>query len=419
MKKSLKKHLIMGIATTTILGAAVANANSLNSFVTGTVGSSESPGSSASQAPGTSEAPGASTSQAPGPGQSEAPGTSKPSDGIGGYFPPVVSTTSPAKISSDGATVTGTFGAAGAEITLAGGKISIKIPAGAVASDRTITVTSVKAEDLKTKLPNSFVFGGLAISVELSGEDLLLQPATVTLNDAEAIKKLDPKRLSYFKEENGSWLFRGVIVDAEKGTASFNTNSFSTYALLSNGKVFSDEQSAKWAADYISVALGGNFINGYVDGTFKPNNTITRSEFVQVIVGALGLSEKASTATFADVPATAWYNKALGTAIENKLVQGVAANKFAPEAKISREEVATILGRAFELKATQTTTGSEFKDFAKTHEWAVKGVNAALQAGVISGYQDKTLKPQNSISRAEAVTMIVRALDNIGKVSVK
>ncbi|WP_307607015.1 S-layer homology domain-containing protein [Paenibacillus sp. V4I9] len=152
------------------------------------------------------------------------------------------------------------------------------------------------------------------------------------------------------------------------------------------------------------VKLGA--INGYADNTFKPNANITRAEFVTVIVKAFHLGAQDGK-TFVDTE-THWAKSAIATAAESGIVAGYSDNSFGPDDLITREQMAAIVVHAAKLAAMDKSIN--FPDSADISDWARTAIATATAKGLINGYGDGTVKPKVNTTRAEAVTVILRAL---------
>lgn len=165
------------------------------------------------------------------------------------------------------------------------------------------------------------------------------------------------------------------------------------------------DSAGHWAASSIAKWTGNGIISGYEDGSFRPDRSITRAEFVTVINKLLGLSVKADS-NFTDVPASAWYSGQLAIAKHAGYYEGFAGNRAMADAAITRQDAAALLARIFEPASSPAATGAAFSDSEEISGYAKKAV-AAL-SGVITGYSDGSFKPKASITRAEAVTLFDR-----------
>jgi hypothetical protein len=164
-----------------------------------------------------------------------------------------------------------------------------------------------------------------------------------------------------------------------------------------------------WAENNIQelVALGA--ISGYPDGTFKPNNNITRAEFATVLVKAFQL-EPQSGKVFKDT-AGHWAQEAISTAASYSIVGGYSADTFGPDDLITREQMAVMVVKAAEL--APATVELSFTDSDSISEWAREAMTTAVASGIIGGYPDNTLRPKGNATRAEAATIIVNALQEL------
>lgn len=161
-----------------------------------------------------------------------------------------------------------------------------------------------------------------------------------------------------------------------------------------------------WAENIIQelVALGA--ISGYPDGTFRPNNNITRAEFATVLVKAFQLEPQGGK-VFKDT-AGHWAQETISTAAFYEIVSGYNADTFGPNDLITREQMIVMVVKAAGL--TPAATGFSFTDSARISEWAGEAMTTAMANGIIGGYPDNTVRPQGNATRAEAATVIVNAL---------
>jgi hypothetical protein len=168
------------------------------------------------------------------------------------------------------------------------------------------------------------------------------------------------------------------------------------------------DTAGHWAEGQILAGINYGYINGYPDGTFKPEGTITRAEFVTII----NKSRNYTTMTnipFTDVPPQEWYFQEVQRAYSAGYIQGAGDNKFNPNAQITRQEVAVILDRiapggntSFELTGV--------RDADKIESWALPAVRAAYGSAYITGDAEGFFNPTNPLKRGEAVTIVNRVL---------
>ena len=148
------------------------------------------------------------------------------------------------------------------------------------------------------------------------------------------------------------------------------------------------------------------YMNGYADGTFRPDASITRAEAGKLIAELLTDKDVQGDYLFSDVKEGAWYHNAVNVLTGYSLVSGYADGTFRPDAPITRAEFVTILSR---FPHTDIGTNREFSDVPQSH-WAHGAVQTALAQNWVGGYSDGTFRPDDLITRAEAVTMLNRVL---------
>ena len=182
---------------------------------------------------------------------------------------------------------------------------------------------------------------------------------------------------------------------------------------------FANAQSASasdieghWANKEISAWIEGGLISGYADGTFKPNNAITRAEFAALVNRSFKLVEKAAI-SFTDVNEGAWYYPEIEKAKKAGYMNGYSDGTVKPNANITREEVASIVARLTALEE-DASGASDFTDSAAISQWSIGYIGAAVKAGFMKGYPDGSFKPQNTITRAESVVVLNNALGQKG-----
>lgn len=173
-----------------------------------------------------------------------------------------------------------------------------------------------------------------------------------------------------------------------------------------------------WARSMINDVYKRGIISGYeLEGGlyFKPESSITREEFAVIACNFLGLD----TSRYADFDLTIfndtssisdWAKPYVAAAFDNFLISGKSddeALNFAPKDTLTRAEAMTILGRTLEESGTETG----FADDSDIPDWAKQYVSAMVLAGYVTGYEDNTIKPHGSVTRAEAVTIIYKMME--------
>ena len=165
-----------------------------------------------------------------------------------------------------------------------------------------------------------------------------------------------------------------------------------------------------WAGDYIYDCYEAGIINGYEDGTYLPDNELTRAEAAKIIALTFGLSSTATESTFSDVSDTHWALKYIEACVEAGIINGYTDGTFLPGQNVTRAEMAKMIAAACGLSAD--ASAGTFSDVLSSH-WALQYIEACYEEGIITGYTDGTFLPGNNISRAEAATIISRTLELI------
>lgn len=162
-----------------------------------------------------------------------------------------------------------------------------------------------------------------------------------------------------------------------------------------------------WGQSYVDYYTEKGVVNGYPDGTFRPDDKITRAEAAQVLLNYFKFTGKG--AGFSDVPATAWYYNAVLAAQQNGAFQGYEDGTFKPANNITREEVIVMLRRITTAEEDQES-GKHFMDYYDVCDWAKGSVGALRNVGVLDGYQEIPgtffVRVHRLITRAEFVKLL-------------
>lgn len=182
---------------------------------------------------------------------------------------------------------------------------------------------------------------------------------------------------------------------------------------------FKDLTSKHWASSYLAPLVNKNIIKGYEDNSFRPENSITRAEYVTIMLRALGegIAVSDSAQKFNDYDEIPdWAKSWVAAAASLELIRGDGNNCFRAKDSITRAEATAILVRAFEKEnvvQTMTPGSTLFVDLSE--HWASDEINRALKQGLVSGYPDNTFRPDKPVTRAEACVLVSRLLTITGK----
>ena len=184
---------------------------------------------------------------------------------------------------------------------------------------------------------------------------------------------------------------------------------------------YSDVAENDWYYEAVKKAVENGIMNGVSETEFAPDMNLTRGMLVTMLYRAEkepDVINNAEDVKFDDIDADKYYAAAVVWAYENAIVNGMNDTEFAPDANITREQIATILFRYAAFKGVEAIELSEnlfFDDADEISGYAVAPMNWLVGKGVITGYEDGTVRPRNNATRAEVATMAARIFDVLSK----
>ncbi|WP_060861571.1 cadherin-like beta sandwich domain-containing protein [Paenibacillus riograndensis] len=194
----------------------------------------------------------------------------------------------------------------------------------------------------------------------------------------------------------------------------------STYAIVSHPVEFKD-MAGHWAQAAVDDLGARWVVNGSGNGFFLPDRGITRAEFAAVLVRGLGLQAAGGTSPFTDVSSSDWYSSAVQTASRHQLITGFEDGSFRPDDAITREQAMTMLAQAMRLTGFASEVSispadlmKKFTDADQASAWALDSIAASLEAGLITGRSGTGLAPQSHVTRAEVAVLLQRLLKKSG-----
>ncbi|MDF2388254.1 S-layer homology domain-containing protein [Nostoc ellipsosporum NOK] len=203
--------------------------------------------------------------------------------------------------------------------------------------------------------------------------------------------------------------------------ATAQTTSPSTTPSTTSTSNFSDISSDYWALPFIQALAERNIITGFPDGTFKPNQSVTRAEFATLIQKAFNQNpvRQLNSSGFRDVPGNYWAADAIREAYETGFLTGYPGDLFQPNQQIPKVQALVALTNGLGLSATDnasTVNSTYYTDASAIPDYAVTNVAAATQANLVVNYPNvNQLNPQVSLTRAEAAAILYQALVKQGQ----
>ncbi|TEB08064.1 Endo-1,4-beta-xylanase A precursor [Pelotomaculum schinkii] len=317
---------------------------------------------------------------------------------------PVNSTTGEASVSPG----------AGGKISL-GSDVSVNIPANALTGTAKVDITIQKVSSPQAT-PAGFKLLGSVYEFKVDGNETYTfnKPVTLTFTfDPASLSPGETPAVHYYDETLGKWVNIGGAVSGN--TITVQVDHFTKFAVLASSK--QEEQptlqptlndiAGHWAENNINQLVRLGAISGYSDGNFKPDNAITRAEFATVLVKAFQLTSQDGK-TFADT-AGHWAKDYIAAAAAAGVVNGYDSNTFGPDDMITREQMAVMIAKA--AKLAPAAGELQFSDSGSISGWAREAIATVTENGIMKGYPDNTIQPQGNATRAEAVTVIVNALN--------
>ncbi|MGL5512994.1 MAG: S-layer homology domain-containing protein, partial [Sporomusa sp.] len=180
---------------------------------------------------------------------------------------------------------------------------------------------------------------------------------------------------------------------------------------------YSDVKDSDWYSGVVTYATDKGYFNGVGDDKFDPEGNMTRGMFVTALMNVAentGMDATGSrSSSFTDVGSGDWFFDAVIWAADKSLVDGYGDGLFGPNDKITREQMATIMARFAEFMEITLNTNKtvSFTDSGEISDWAYDAVQLMASAGIIAGYETGAFGPADTLTRAQAATVIVRMMD--------
>ncbi|WP_339260195.1 S-layer homology domain-containing protein [Paenibacillus sp. FSL R5-0713] len=208
-----------------------------------------------------------------------------------------------------------------------------------------------------------------------------------------------------------------IVVSDGNYYAKVNSLTNSPYLIIWHPKEFNDVAN-HWAKEAVNDMGSRMVIDGKGDGSFRPESDITRAEFVTILIRGLGLKPDNEAAPFTDVKASDWHNGAIHAAYSYQLINGFKDGSFRPNARITREEAMVIIAKAMKITGLTANLDGQsidtilrpYADAAKASTWAQSGIADSIQTGIVTGRSDINLAPKDYVTRAEVAAIVKRLL---------
>ena len=208
---------------------------------------------------------------------------------------------------------------------------------------------------------------------------------------------------------------KGTTVRACAVCSGMDSSPVTAITYSANGNVMKDVVVTDWYYDALDRAVSMGVINGMAPGVMSPNTSVTRAMLVTMLYRLAGAAASGAEVPFTDVAAGQYYFAPLCWAVQNGIVNGYEDNTFRPNNAITRAELSAMIARY--LRSVGYTLPNDpavlerFADADSIPDWAGESMAAMAALGIVRGYEDSTIGASRSTTRAEAVTMLLRAAD--------
>ena len=271
-------------------------------------------------------------------------------------------------------------------------------------------------EEVRDVVGDSTVYD---LTLRVDGEKISFNKGDVTISMKYTLKPgEDPNKVVvYYIDDNGNiQVVTNGRYNPETGMVDFKPEHLSMYTAVYNDVTFSDISNVKWAKEAIEYLAARGVISGPGDGTFRPNDNVTRAEFIKMLMMALELEDEEAVCTFSDVNEGAWYYKPIATAQKLGIVKGKGDGTFGVNDEILRQDMTVMTYRTeqlLDIDLDDDVNVEPFTDEAEISSYAKEAVTAMQRAGIINGIGDGSFAPKNSVTRAEAAVIIYRLFGKV------
>ncbi len=301
-------------------------------------------------------------------------------------------------------------------------KAAVDVPGGALTGNETISIAELDQDDANEIIPTNLTSKSPVFEFTTTAENSQFKERiTLTLNiKPESTDDTSTFAVYYYHEERKKWIYLGGAVSSNNQTISVQVDHFTKFAVFANQMKtsFKDLPADHWAFLDIDRLVGLGIVRGYEDLTFRSNSPITRAELSTLLANALELDLTVEGTVdfvdYKDIPSWAL------PAVNATTAAGIVSGSLRPDGSvafeanriISREEIAVMIYKA--LKGESSSASLSFKDHDQISDWAYEAIKYTEQKKIISGYEDDTFRPKSNATRAEAASMMIQLLRQLG-----
>ena len=234
--------------------------------------------------------------------------------------------------------------------------------------------------------------------------------------DSLRVKLGETVSLDEYLSERAGFDFAGWYSDdsfAERVGELYMNGSKTVYAAW---EPFDDAGRGDWFYDSVVYVYENGLMDGVSDTLFDPDGTVTRAQLVTMLWRLDGEPSVNYALPFTDVSGGEWYAEAVRWAAGEGIVNGVSDTEFAPNAAVTREQLAAILHRyaqhkGYDVSIGESTNILSYSDFASISEYAISAMQWVCGEGIITGVTESTLEPQGTATRAQSAAILMRFIE--------
>ncbi|MEW6301216.1 MAG: S-layer homology domain-containing protein [Thermodesulfobacteriota bacterium] len=289
------------------------------------------------------------------------------------------------------------------------GKVMLDIPEGALPQGAKLSVRIVA--DRPDRVPEGARAVGPVVRFECSAP--LAKAVRVGIRyDEKALEGCDPRAAMIYRLEEAGFTCVGGRVNNLRQMVVTELKSFSDYAPFVTPKTYTDV-TGHWSQSAVELLSARGILAGTGAGLFEPDRSVTRAELAKMVVSLLGLQPVTpATPSFSDVASDAWYFSAVEAAVRAGVFRGYGDGTFRPDEVLTREQLAAVTMRIARLERP-TTVELPFADAAQVSGWAAEAVAAAYEHGLMRGVSATEFAPQGLVTRAQAAMLCYRLAERL------
>ena len=254
------------------------------------------------------------------------------------------------------------------------------------------------------------VGGAVAVTLTADGKTVEDVPGGVTLTVPAEDAGAGTVAVLVHDDGSREVLQRSVVKD---GKLSAPLSGSATVEIVDNGKTFADVQPTDWAAEAVTFASARELFNGTSETTFSPDETTSRGMVATVLYRLEGQPEQALADMYNDVSGDAWYADSVAWAAENGIVNGYGDGQFGPNDSVTREQFVVMLWRYVGSPEANSHDLTAFTDAEQINGYALEALCWAVENGVLNGSGNGRLAPGGTATRAEAAQILKNFIENI------